>query len=150
MIGAVGYMVITAASGWTSSPHHQPFSGLTLLFDSARRVAQFFAMLQANLIILDSPSLHMRAEPRSVTWRMRRCVSIEFEYHSRGCQFRLHETRCLCSKSLDMTLTGGKIIRYRRATGSGKTRILSLITKALRRIDGGWQYHCGENIATAR
>ena len=145
VIGGGGYMVINGGFGLDSAGIITFLLGLTLLFDPARRVAQFFAMLQANLIILDSLRSILREEP---TIRDLAHAHDAFDPSSDiilgGVNFAYTNSVPLF-ENLDMTLTGGKITAIVGATGSGKTTILSLITR-LYDIDGGAITIGGENI----
>jgi ATP-binding cassette subfamily B protein/subfamily B ATP-binding cassette protein MsbA len=136
VIGGGGYMVINGGFGLDSAGIITFLLGLTLLFDPARRVAQFFAMLQANLIILDSLRSILREEPtiRDLP-HARETFDPTADIRLQGVAFTYTDGKPLF-ESLDMMLPGGKTTAIVGATGSGKTTVLSLITR-LYDIDGG-------------
>jgi ATP-binding cassette subfamily B protein/subfamily B ATP-binding cassette protein MsbA len=136
VIGGGGYMVIRGGFGLDAAGIITFLLGLTLLFDPARRVAQFFVQLQANLIILDSlrsillehPTIRDRSDTKSTFDATAdiRLAGVEFSYTPGSPVL----------EDIDMTFAGGKTTAIVGATGSGKTTILSLITR-LYDIDGG-------------
>lgn len=145
VIGGGGYMVINGSFGLDSAGIITFLLGLTLLLDPARRVAQFFAILQANLILLDSLRSILREEPTicdlphaheafDATSNIT-LDNVEFTYTNANPLFQ----------GLNMTLSGGKITAIVGATGSGKTTVLSLITR-LYDINRGKITIGGENI----
>ena len=149
VIGGGGYMVISGGFGLDSAGIITFLLGLTLLFDPARRVAQFFAMLQANLIILDSLRSILREEPK-----IRDLPNARVEFDPTA-DIRLERVRFSYEKGpllfdgIDMILEGGKNTAIVGATGSGKTTILSLITR-LYDIDDGQITIGGDNIRDIR
>jgi len=103
--------------------------GLVLIFDPARMLAQFFTKLQANLIILDSvrrlydETPTITDSPGAVeqfdTAGDIRFEDVHFSYSTEAPLF----------DGLDMTLAGGRTTAIVGATGSGKTSVLSLMTR---------------------
>jgi len=136
VIGGGGYMVITGGFGLDAAGIITFLLGLTILFDPARRLAQFFAMLQGSLVILESLHSIRRLEP---TIKDLPNARVDFDPDAdiqlNGVNFAYTDADPLY-KGLDLTIQGGKITAIVGATGSGKTTILSLITR-LYDIDGG-------------
>ncbi|MCR9149105.1 MAG: ABC transporter ATP-binding protein/permease [Rhodobacteraceae bacterium] len=136
VIGGGGYMVLTGGFGLDAAGIITFLLGLTILFDPTRRLAQFFASLQAALIHLDSlrgvfreepqirdlPDAHDRFDPRADI----RLRAVDFAYPGSPPLF----------EGLDLTMAGGRKTAIVGATGSGKTTILSLVTR-LYDVDGG-------------
>ena len=145
VIGGGGYMVINGSFGLDSAGIITFLLGLTLLLDPARRVAQFFAILQANLFILDSLRSILREKPTICDLphaqdRFDPTLDIVLE----EVDFTYTDAKPLF-EGLSIMLSGGKITAIVGATGSGKTTVLSLITR-LYDIDGGKIMIGGENI----
>jgi ATP-binding cassette subfamily B protein/subfamily B ATP-binding cassette protein MsbA len=149
VIGGGGYMVISGDFGLDSAGIITFLLGLTLLFDPARRAAQFFAMLQANLIILDSLHSILREESR-----IRDLPNAQDTFDPTA-DIRLDQVRFSYERGpqlfdgISMILQGGKNTAIVGATGSGKTTILSLITR-LYDIDDGQITIGGDNIRNIR
>jgi ATP-binding cassette subfamily B protein/subfamily B ATP-binding cassette protein MsbA len=110
--------------------------GLVLIFDPARMLAQFFAKLQANLIILNSVR-ELYEEVPTIT----DTPGATDDFDVAG-DIRLEDVRFSYSpdvplfEGLDMTVPGGKTTAVVGATGSGKTTVLSLMTR-LYDVEGG-------------
>lgn len=136
VIGGGGYMVISGGFGLDAAGILTFLLGLTILFDPARRLAQFFATLQASLILLEGLNSILRIEP---TVKDLPGAKVDYDPTAditlRGVDFAYTDDKPLF-KGLDMTIKGGKITAIVGATGSGKTTILSLITR-LYELDGG-------------
>jgi len=136
VIGGGGYMVLTGAHGLDSAALITFLLGLVLLFDPGRRLAQFFTALQANLVVLegvrslfhdrptvvDAPDAVDTLDPRA-------------DFVFRDVRFGYGTDRPLFD-GLDLTLRGGTTTAIVGPTGSGKTTILSLLTR-LYDVDGG-------------
>ena len=129
VIGGGGYMVLSGDFGLDGAGIIAYLLGLVLIFDPARNLASFFAKLQANLIILDgvrslyreSPSIFDRPEAhdRFDTTGPLALEEVNFRYESDQPLF----------EDLSMRFEGGKITAIVGATGSGKTTVLSLLTR---------------------
>jgi ATP-binding cassette subfamily B protein/subfamily B ATP-binding cassette protein MsbA len=136
VIGGGGYMVISGGFGLDAAGIITFLLGLTILFDPARRLASFFAKLQASLIILDSLNSILRLTP---TITDREGARAEFDAGAditlRGVRFSYEGGHPLFD-GLDLTLEGGKTTAIVGATGSGKTSVLSLITRLYDVQDG--------------
>ncbi len=136
VIGGGGYMVISGGLGLDSAGIITFLLGLTLLFDPARRVAQFFTMLQANLVILDSlRSILLESPTITDAPHARSDFDATRDITLKGVKFSYQDANPLFD-GLDLTLAGGKTTAIVGATGSGKTTVLSLITR-LYDIDAG-------------
>jgi ATP-binding cassette subfamily B protein len=136
VIGGGGYMVISGDFGLDAAGIITFLLGLTILFDPMRRLASFFATLQASLILLDSLNSILRLTP---TITDREGARAEFDAGAditlRGVHFG-YEGGTRLFEGLDLTLKGGKTTAIVGATGSGKTTVLSLITR-LYDVQGG-------------
>jgi len=129
VIGGGGYMVLSGNFGMDAASIVTFLLGLVILFDPARRVAQFFARLQASLILLDGVRAIHREEPKikdepGAVDDFDRAGDIVFD----DVTFRYDDAQPLFD-GLDLTLRGGGTTAIVGATGSGKTTILSLITR---------------------
>jgi ATP-binding cassette subfamily B protein/subfamily B ATP-binding cassette protein MsbA len=129
VIGGGGYMVISGGFGLDAAGIITFLLGLTILFDPARRLAQFFATLQASLVLLESLNSLLRLEPTITD--APHAVS-EFDASAdisiEDVEFSYSKDQPLF-EGLNMTLKGGKITAIVGATGSGKTTVLNLITR---------------------
>ncbi|MEM9247699.1 MAG: ABC transporter ATP-binding protein [Pseudomonadota bacterium] len=129
VIGGGGYVVLLGTSGMDGAAIITFLLGLILIFDPARMLAQFFAKLQANLIILDGVrSLH-REVPEIVDHPGAVDIfdtggDILFENVTFG-----YGKEAPLFEGLTLRVDGGKTTAIVGATGSGKTTILSLMTR---------------------
>lgn len=136
VIGGGGYMVISGNFGIDAAGIITFLLGLTILFDPARRLAQFFATLQASLILLNNLHLILRLEPTV------RDLPDAKDTFDAGADIRLNHVDFGYSPDdplydgLDLTIRGGQSTAIVGATGSGKTTVLSLITR-LYEVDKG-------------
>lgn len=136
VIGGGGYMVIQGDFGLDAAGIIAFLLGLVILFDPMRLLAGFFAQLQASLILLDSIRLVYAEKPRIVN--RENAVS---EFNTKGdivfddVVFSYGPEKPLFDH-LSFDISGGKTTAIVGATGSGKTTILSLITR-LYDLDGG-------------
>jgi ABC-type multidrug transport system fused ATPase/permease subunit len=129
VIGGGGYMVLSGDFGLDGAGIIAYLLGLVLLFDPARLLAGFFAKLQANLIILKGVRSLYSVRPQI----MDAPDAIDTFDTSGDIELRdvtFHYTPDTpLFKDLNMTFKGGKITAIVGATGSGKTTILSLLTR---------------------
>lgn len=129
VIGGGGYMVLSGNFGMDAASIIAFLLGLVILFDPARLLAQFFAQLQANLVILDGVRSVYREAPSIVDapdaredFDARADIVFDGVHFGYGGQRTLFE-------GLDLTIRGGATTAIVGATGSGKTTILSLLTR---------------------
>lgn len=145
VIGGGGYMVISGDFDLDAAGIITFLLGLTILFDPARRLAQFFAMLQASLVLLESLNGILRLEPTV------RDLPGAKDTFDAGADIRLSQVDFGYAPDdplyagLDLTIKGGQSTAIVGATGSGKTTILSLITR-LYEVDSGAVTIGGDNI----
>jgi ABC-type multidrug transport system fused ATPase/permease subunit len=129
VIGGGGYMVLSGDFGLDGAGIIAYLLGLALVFDPARTLAGFFAKMQASLILLDGIRSLYRETP-SITdapdaHERFDCSGdivlddITFSYDKDHPLF----------KNLSMRFEGGKVSAIVGATGSGKTTVLSLLTR---------------------
>jgi ATP-binding cassette, subfamily B, bacterial len=129
VIGGGGYMVMSGDFGMDAASIITFLLGLVILFDPARLLAQFFAQLQANLVVLDAvrgiyhetptitdaPDAIEDFNPRGDI----RVEGVSFGYGGQSPLFA----------DLDLTIRLGGTTAIVGPTGSGKTTILSLLTR---------------------
>lgn len=136
VIGGGGYMVLDGGYGMDAAGIITFLLGLTILFDPARRLAQFFATLQASLILLDGVRSILREVPQVHDLPH---AHDQFDPHAditlKGVDFSYTGGKPLFD-DLHLTIAGGKTTAIVGATGSGKTTLLSLITR-LYDVDAG-------------
>lgn len=127
VIGGGGYMVLSPNFDVDGAGIITFLLGIVLVFDPARRLAQFFATLQANLVILNSISSFRNEKPVIADSE----DAIE-AFDATG-DIVLSDVHFSYSKEqplfsgINMTLAGGKTTAIVGPTGSGKTTILSLL-----------------------
>jgi ATP-binding cassette subfamily B protein/subfamily B ATP-binding cassette protein MsbA len=136
VIGGGGYMVLSGDYGLDGAGIITFLLGLVLVFDPARLLAQFFAKLQANLVILDG----VRSLYREIPTIQDRPDAIDsFDVSANitldNVSFRYSPDAPLF-ENLDMTILGGCTTAIVGATGSGKTTVLSLLTRLYNVQDG--------------
>ena len=145
VIGGGGYMVLSPNFDLDGASIIAFLIGMALIFDPARLLAQFFARLQASLVLLDGVrSLHREIPtianvPNAIeefdTTATIRIEDVSFGYSPENPLFN----------GLNMEFEGGKVSAIVGATGSGKTTILSLLTR-LYNVDGGKVYIGDQSI----
>lgn len=145
VIGGGGYMAISGDFGIDAAGIITFLLGLTILFDPARRVAQFFATLQASLVLLDSLHSILRLEPAIKDLpEARSKFDVTGDIELKDVTFTYSESHPLF-EGFNLTIRGGKITAIVGATGSGKTTVLSLITRLYEVADGAVTFG-GETI----
>lgn len=136
IIGGGGYMALTEGYDMDGAAIVAFMIGMALIFDPARRVANFFVKLQANLVILDGVRSLFRELP-SIT-NVADALG-EFDAHGdiifEGVNFQ-YKDKLLLFADLNLTFKSGKVSAIVGATGSGKTTILSLMAR-LYDVQGG-------------
>lgn len=147
VIGGGGYMVLNGTGGMDAAGIIAFLLGLVILFDPARLLASFFSRLQASLILLagvreifqtyptitDAPGATTKFDPKG---------DLVFE----GARFAYEGAPDQpVFDDLDMVIKGGQTTAIVGATGSGKTTILSLITR-LYDLDKGTVRIGGHNL----
>lgn len=137
VIGGGGYMALSSDYELDSAGVITFLLGLVLLFDPARMVAQFFARLQASLILLDGVRSLFRETPTitdapDAVGEFDKGGDIVIKDVSFG-----YRKKDLLFESINMTFQGGKTTAIVGATGSGKTTILSLIARLYNVKSGG-------------
>ncbi|MCL3883899.1 ABC transporter ATP-binding protein [Marivita sp. GX14005] len=129
VIGGGGYMVLSGDFGLDGAGIIAYLLGLALIFDPARMLAGFFAKLQANLILLDGIRSLYREIPRITN------APDAHEEFDRSGDLALEDVRFSYDPQhplfdgLSMRFPGGRITAIVGATGSGKTTVLSLLTR---------------------
>ncbi|HAR52097.1 MAG TPA: ABC transporter ATP-binding protein [Roseovarius nubinhibens] len=129
VIGGGGYMVLRPEFDVDGAGIITFLLGMVMVFDPARLLAQFFGGLQANLVLLDrvrglfhqTPTIadHAEAVAEFDTRADITLDKVRFAYDPEQPLF----------DGLDLTFAGGKVSAIVGATGSGKTTILSLLSR---------------------
>jgi len=129
VVGGGGYMALSDQFDIDGASIISFLLGLVIIFDPARLLAQFFAKLQASLILLDSIRSLMLTE-REVSDRDDAKVfdAKDIEIEIAGGHFGYTATGALFNE-LNLTFKAGQKTAIVGATGSGKTTVLSLITR---------------------
>ncbi len=136
VIGGGGYMVLSGEYGLDGAGIIAYLLGLALIFDPARTLAGFFAKLQANLILLDGIRSLYRETPIITD------APDAHDNFDRAGDIKLEDVRFSYDADhplfdgLSMKFEGGKVSAIVGATGSGKTTVLSLLTR-LYNVDEG-------------
>jgi len=145
VIGGGGYMALSPAYNLDGAGVITFLFGLVLLFNPARRVAQFFTKLQAHLILLEGVHSLFREVP-TITDAPDAIESFDTkgDIVLDDITFRYSENAPLF-EGLNMTFKGGKTTAIVGSTGSGKTTILSLIAR-LYTVNSGQITISGEPI----
>jgi ABC-type multidrug transport system fused ATPase/permease subunit len=129
VIGGGGYMVLSPDFAVDGAGIITFLLGMVMVFDPARLLAQFFGTVQSNLVLLDrirglyheTPSIK-DAEGAQTSFDTSADITLE------KVQFAYTPDQPLFD-GLDMTFDGGKVSAIVGATGSGKTTILSLLSR---------------------
>ena len=136
VIGGGGYMVIDGGYGIDAATMIAFLLGLVILFDPTRRLAQFAGQLVGTAVLIDSVRAILREAPQ-ITDRpgAKAGFDARADITFRGVDFAYPAGKPLF-RGLDLTLAGGRTTAIVGATGSGKTTILSLVTR-LYDVGGG-------------
>lgn len=129
IIGVGGYMALSAEFDMDGASIIAFIIGMALVFDPARRMSYFFVQMQANLIILASIR-GLYDEIPTITNAPNAKANFEAtgDITLQDVTFQYAENTPLF-EGLNMTFEGGKVTAIVGATGSGKTTILSLISR---------------------
>ncbi|MEM8554771.1 MAG: ABC transporter ATP-binding protein [Pseudomonadota bacterium] len=129
VIGLGGFMVLSPSYDIDGAEILTFMLGMVLVFDPLRNFSKFFTKLQANLIILKSVRnlLHIQPEITDAEG----AVS-QFDTHGdidfKDVWFSYAPGKPLF-KGINLTFEGGKSTAIVGATGSGKTTVLSLLSR---------------------
>ena len=129
VVGGGGYMALSDQFDLDGASIISFLLGLVIVFDPARLLAQFFAKLQANLILLDSiRSLLLIKSEVSDKEDAQAFAAEEIDIELVNASFRYSVTTPLF-EGLNLSFKAGQKTAIVGATGSGKTTVLSLITR---------------------
>ncbi len=136
VIGGGGYMVLSPDFDVDGAGIITFLLGMVMVFDPARLLAQFFGSLQSNLVILDRIRGHYDETP-SITDKPGAVAEFDTgaDITLKDVSFAYTEDQPLF-EGLNMAFKGGKVSAIVGATGSGKTTILSLLSR-LYDVTGG-------------
>ncbi|MEI4260614.1 ABC transporter ATP-binding protein [Roseovarius sp. D0-M9] len=129
VIGGGGYMVLSPEFDMDGAGIITFLLGMVMVFDPARLLALFFGNLPSNLVLLDRIR-RLHDEVPSITDK----EGAVAEFDTRGdivledVHFSYSEDQPLFA-GLDMTFKGGEVSAIVGSTGSGKTTVLSLLTR---------------------
>jgi len=145
VIGGGGYMVLSPDYDVDGAGIITFLLGMVMVFDPARLLAQFFGQLQSQLVVLDRirsiydevPSI--QDVPGAVEE-----FDVAGDIELRDVRFSYSADQPLF-RGLDMKFEGGKMSAIVGATGSGKTTILSLLSR-LYDVQGGKVTIAGQSI----
>ncbi len=136
VIGGGGYMVLSPDFDVDGAGIITFLLGMVMVFDPARLLAQYFGALQSNLVLLDRVRGLYDQTP---TIRDAPDAVVEFDIAGDivldDVTFAYSPDHPLFDR-LDMTFRGGQVSAIVGATGSGKTTILSLLSR-LYDVQGG-------------
>ena len=136
VIGGGGYMVLSPAFDVDGAGIITFLLGMVMVFDPARLLALFFGSLQSNLVLLDRIRSLYDEVPRIND------APDAVEAFDTSADITLRDVRFSYSPDqplfdgLSMTFEGGKVSAIVGSTGSGKTTILSLLSR-LYDVEGG-------------
>lgn len=136
VIGGGGYMVLSPDFDMDGAAIITFLLGMVMVFDPARLLAQFFGALQSNLVLLDRIRSLYKQTPT-----IKDAPDALGEFDTDG-DIQLNSIRFSYSPEqplfdgLDMVFKGGQVSAIVGATGSGKTTILSLLSRLYDVQDG--------------
>lgn len=136
VIGGGGYMVLSPAYDVDGAGIITFLLGMVMVFDPARLLAQFFGGLQSSLVLLDRVRSLYDQEPS-----IRDAEGAKTAFDTGG-DIVLKDVTFSYSpdqplfRGLNMAFEGGKVSAIVGSTGSGKTTILSLLSR-LYDVQGG-------------
>jgi ABC-type multidrug transport system fused ATPase/permease subunit len=129
VIGGGGYMALSGDFGLDGAGVITFLLGLVLIFDPVRLLASFFAKLQAQLIILNSVKrVYREVSTIKDTPEARENFDTHADITLENVSFG-YSANNLLFENLNMKFRGGATTAIVGATGSGKTTILSLLTR---------------------
>lgn len=136
VIGGGGYMVLSPSFDVDGAGIIIFLLGMVMVFDPARLLAQFFAGLQSNLVLLDRVRSLYRETP-SITDAPGALSDFDTsaDIQLQDVRFSYTEDQPLFD-GLSLTFGGGQVSAIVGATGSGKTTVLSLLSR-LYDVQGG-------------
>lgn len=149
VIGIGGYIVLDPAYDVDGADIVTFLLGLVIVFDPARRVAQFFVTLQANLILLGSIRDYYTLEPT-----IKDAPDATDVFDPQGdlifddVTFSYSDDQPLFDR-LSLAIKGGQTTAIVGSTGSGKTTILSLLAR-LYEVQGGGITLDGKDIRSLK
>ena len=136
VIGGGGYMVLSPEFDMDGAAIITFLLGMVMVFDPARLLAQFFGALQSNLVLLDRiRSLYQQTPTISDAPDAVAIFDTEGDIRLDKIRFSYSADQPLFD-GLDLTFKGGQVSAIVGATGSGKTTILSLLSRLYDVQDG--------------
>ncbi|WP_101068409.1 ABC transporter ATP-binding protein [Roseovarius salinarum] len=129
VIGGGGYMALSPSFDVDGASIITFLLGMVMVFDPARLLAQYFAGLQSNLVLLGRIRSLYAAQP-TITDASDAASGFDTagDIVLEGVRFAYAENAPLF-EGLDMVFPGGRVSAIVGPTGSGKTTILSLLSR---------------------
>ena len=129
VIGGGGYMVLSPDFDVDGAGIITFLLGMVMVFDPARLLAMFFGSLPANFVLLDRIR-RLHDEVPSITDKDGAVETFDTrgDIVLKDVRFSYSEDQPLFD-GLDMTFKGGEVSAIVGSTGSGKTTVLSLLTR---------------------
>lgn len=129
VIGGGGYMALSPQFDMDGASIIAFLLGLAIIFDPARLLAQFFTKLQASLILLESVHNLVVADPAIKESPDAQALNDDtISIHLDNIKFS-YDTENPLFEDLSLSFLAGQKTAIVGATGSGKTTILSLISR---------------------
>lgn len=136
VIGGGGYMVLSPDFDVDGAGIITFLLGMVMVFDPARLLAQFFGTVQSNLVLLDRiRNLYRETPTIKDAQGAKTAFDTSADITLDNVRFAYDPEQPLFD-GLDITFGGGKVSAIVGATGSGKTTILSLLSR-LYDVQGG-------------
>ncbi|MEO1137958.1 MAG: ABC transporter ATP-binding protein [Pseudomonadota bacterium] len=136
VIGGGGYMVLSPSFDMDGAAIITFLLGMVMVFDPARLLAQFFGGLQSNLVLLDRVR-NLYSETPTIA-----DAADAVDQFDTGGDIVLQDIKFSYAPDqplfdgLNMTFSGGQVSAIVGSTGSGKTTILSLLSRLYDVQDG--------------
>ncbi|WP_049645410.1 ABC transporter ATP-binding protein [Candidatus Rhodobacter oscarellae] len=129
VIAGGGYLILTDTSGMDAAGLITFLLGLAILFDPIRAVANYFAQLQGILVMLDSVCAHLKLNSAlALAENPEQDIDTQSDFVLEDVTFGYEGEEPLF-RDLSLRLKGGEVTAVVGPTGSGKTTILSLLTR---------------------
>lgn len=141
VIGGGGYMVLSDDFALDGAAIITFILGLVIIFDPARGLSQFFARLQASLVLLESIKFLLNSkDEKSEDERRPHFKADKVDISFNDISFSYLEGAKIFD-NISMEFKSGQKTAIVGSTGSGKTTILSLISRLYEVSDGSIKFN---------